>query len=307
MRSCDGFFYSEIKAFHIMKVVQFTIPVPKESTIVVQESILPHYYNHLHRHREVQIEWVKQGSGILIAGNYMQRFQAGDIYIIGANQSHIFKSDESYFDASEPRQVHSISIFFDPNVLAQNILGLPEMTGIRRFVTMLQNGYQVAQNEILLRAIQDVMHQKEGPRVAAFISLLHHFSTLKDIKPLATTNNEHRISEVEGIRMDKIFQHLVTHYKSHISLAEISEVANLTPQAFCRYFKKHTDKTFIAFLNEVRINEACKIIVSGKFDSFSHISYQTGFDNVTNFNRVFKKTTGLSPREYQRGFVEGVA
>jgi YesN/AraC family two-component response regulator len=289
-----------------MKVVQFTIPVPKESTIVVQESILPHYYNHLHRHREVQIEWVVEGSGILIAGNYMQRFESGEVYIIGANQSHIFKSDESYFNAAEPKQVHSVSIFFDPIHLSQNIFSLPEMTGIRKFVSGLHNGFQLqeGENEIIKTTIKEVMQHRESQRVAAFISLLHHFSTTKELKPLATSNSEHRISEVEGIRMDRIFQYLVGHYKSHISLAEISEIANLTPQAFCRYFKKHTDKTFVSFLNEVRINEACKIIVSGKFDGFSDVSYQTGFDNVTNFNRVFKKTVGLSPREYQKGFLE---
>jgi YesN/AraC family two-component response regulator len=287
-----------------MKVVQFTIPVSKENTIVVQEDILPYYYNHLHRHREVQIEWVVEGSGMLIAGNYMQRFEAGDVYIIGANQSHIFKNDESYFDPEQKKQVHSVSIFFNPNHFLGNILNLPEMASLKKFVDGLHNGFQIPESsaETIKRTISEVMHNKESQRVASFINLLHLFSTARNMKPLATNNSEQIISDVEGIRMDQIFQYLVTNYKNHISLTEISEVANLTPQAFCRYFKKHTDKTFVSFLNEVRVNEACKIIVSGKFDSFSDISYQTGFDNVTNFNRVFKKMMGKSPREYHRDF-----
>lgn len=287
-----------------MKVVQFTIPVSRENTIVVQEDIMPHYYNHLHRHREVQIEWVVEGSGILIAGNYMQRFEAGEVYIIGANQSHIFKNDEAYFNPEEKKQVHSVSIFFDPYPLSQNILSLPEMTNIRKFVDGLHNGFQIpeAAGEAIKKAIVEVKQNKESQRVAAFISLMHLFSITRDMKPLATNNSEQIISEVEGIRMDQIFQYLVSNYKKHISLTEISEVANLTPQAFCRYFKKHTDKTFVSFLNEVRVNEACKIILSGRFDSFSTISYETGFDNVTNFNRVFKKTIGKSPGEYYKEF-----
>jgi YesN/AraC family two-component response regulator len=287
-----------------MKVVQFTIPVSKENTIVVQEDILPYYYNHLHRHREVQIEWVVEGSGMLIAGNYMQRFEAGDVYIISANQSHIFKNDESYFDPEQKKQVHSVSIFFNPNHFLVNILNLPEMASLKKFVDGLHNGFQIPESsaETIKRTISEVMHHKESQRVASFINLLHLFSTARNMKPLATNNSEQIISDVEGIRMDQIFQYLVTNYKNHISLTEISEVANLTPQAFCRYFKKHTDKTFVSFLNEVRVNEACKIIVSGKFDSFSDISYQTGFDNVTNFNRVFKKMMGKSPREYHRDF-----
>ncbi|GGC07355.1 AraC family transcriptional regulator [Dyadobacter sediminis] len=287
-----------------MKVVQFTIPVSKENTIVVQENILPHYYNHLHRHREVQIEWVVEGSGILIAGNYMQRFEAGEVYIIGANQSHIFKNDEAYFDPEEKKQVHSVSIFFDPHQLSQNLFSLPEMAGIRKFVESLHNGFQIpaAASDAIKKIIFEVRENKDSQRVAAFITLMHLFSVTRDMKPLASSNSEQLISEVEGIRMDQIFQYLVTNYKQHISLTEISEVANLTPQAFCRYFKKHTDKTFVSFLNEVRVNEACKIILSGRFDSFSNISYQTGFDNVTNFNRVFKKTIGKSPGEYYKEF-----
>ena len=291
-----------------MKVVQFTIPVPKESTIVVQEDILPHYYNHLHRHREVQIEWVVEGSGMLLAGNYMQRFEAGDVYIIGANQSHIFKSDEVYFNPEEKKQIHSISVFFDPNHLSANILSLPEMAVIRKFVDGLHNGFQIPESssEMIKKTISGIKQNTESLRVASFITLLHQFSIINNMKPLATNNSEQIISDVEGIRMDQIFQYLVTNYKNHISLAEISGIASLTPQAFCRYFKKHTDKTFVSFLNEVRVNEACKMIVSGKFDSFSDVSYQTGFDNVTNFNRVFKKSIGKSPREYQKDFFEKI-
>lgn len=291
-----------------MKVVQFTIPVPKESTIVVQEDILPHYYNHLHRHREVQIEWVVEGSGMLLAGNYMQRFETGDVYIIGANQSHIFKSDETYFNPEEKKQIHSISVFFDPNHLSANILSLPEMAGIRKFVDGLHNGFQIPESsaEMIKKTISGIKKNSESLRVASFITLLHQFSIISNMQPLATNNSEQIISDVEGIRMDQIFQYLVTNYKKHISLAEISGIASLTPQAFCRYFKKHTDKTFVSFLNEVRVNEACKMIVSGKFDSFSDVSYQTGFDNVTNFNRVFKKSIGKSPREYQKDFLKKI-
>ncbi|HEV7382016.1 MAG TPA: AraC family transcriptional regulator, partial [Dyadobacter sp.] len=238
------------------------------------------------------------------AGNYMQRFESGDVYIIGANQSHIFKNDESYFDPEESKQIHSVSIFFNPHQLMTNILNLPEMNGIRKFVDGLHNGFQIPKEsaELIKTIIKEVMQAKDSLRVASFITLLHQFSIARGMQPLSTNNSEHIISEVEGIRMDQIFQYLVTNYKNHISLNEISEVANLTPQAFCRYFKKHTDKTFVSFLNELRVNEACKMIVSGKFDSFSEVSYQTGFDNVTNFNRVFKKTIGKSPREYHRDF-----
>jgi AraC-like DNA-binding protein len=287
-----------------MKVVQFTIPVAGDRTIVVQCNKLPHFYNHLHRHREVQIEWVVEGSGMLIAGNYMQRFESGDVYIIGANQPHIFKSDPQYFDADEKQEVFSLSIFFDPVYLSEHLFHLPEMLAIRKFVMSLHNGFQIPNFALSMvrNTIGDVVLHPGPRRIASFITLMNMCATIRELKPLATGNSEQVMSDGEGMRMDQIFQYLVTHYKSHISLNQIVEIANLTPQAFCRYFKKHTDKTFVTFLNEVRINAACKMINSSDFKSFSDVSFQNGFENVTTFNRVFKKMMGKSPREYRHDF-----
>lgn len=291
-----------------MKVIQFTVPVSGENTIIVQEDILPHYYPHLHRHREVQIEWVVDGSGILIAGNYMQPFETGDVYIIGANQSHIFKSDETYFDHLHPKEVHSISIFFDPGRLAQNLLSFPEMISIRKFIETLHSGFKIPNeyaSEVTTK-IRDIMQHPDALRVSAFIELLHLFSSKGNLIPLSQGNSDHIISEGEGIRMDQIFRYLVENYKNQVTLREISSVASMTPQAFCRYFKKHTSKTFVLFLSEIRVNEACKLIVSSKHDSIAEISYQTGFESVANFNRVFKKIVGKAPGEYLKDYKRNV-
>ena len=86
-----------------MKVVQFTIPVAKENSVIVQEERQAYFYNHLHRHNETQITWIIKGEGTLIIGNYMQTFKAGDIYIIGANQPHIFKNEPVYFEKDRMR------------------------------------------------------------------------------------------------------------------------------------------------------------------------------------------------------------
>lgn len=76
----------------------------------------------------------------------------------------------------------------------------------------------------------------------------------------------------------------------------------MTPHAFCRYFKKHTRYTFINFLNKVRINEACKMLISGMHNGIAAVAYSCGFNSITNFNRVFKSVTGKSPRVYIDGY-----
>ena len=96
------------------------------------------------------------------------------------------------------------------------------------------------------------------------------------------------------------------HYASPITLEDVAKQAHMTPQAFCRYFKKHTRHTFVSFLSEVRINEACKKLTDGAYDSIAGVAYNCGFNSITNFNRVFKSVTSRSPSEYVNSFFQNV-
>lgn len=292
-----------------MKVVQFTIPVAGEHSVIVQEDKLPHFYDHLHRHHETQITWIKQGEGTLLAGDYMKRFKAGDIYIIGANQPHLFKSDPVYFDKRRKKQVHSLTLFFNPDSLLGKVLGLPELKSVQKFVQNTTHGMQVPAQlaPSVGKAMLQVQQRKNALRLASFIELLQMLAGVKKWKLLATASSPYSITESEGLRMNDIYQYTMEHYTENIPLSSIASVAHLTPQAFCRYFKKHTRKTYISFLNEIRVTEACKKMVNGNFDSFASIAYGTGFNNVVTFNRVFKKTTGRSPREYLKEYLDKAA
>ncbi len=284
----------------MMKVIQFTIPVAKDKSIHVQEDLLPHFYEHLHRHHEIQITWVIKGEGTLIAGNYMQPFEPGDIFIIGANQPHLFKSDAVYFEKNSKQQIHSLNIFFNHRGFITSLLEFPEMRNIKKFTDLCLHGFKASEQnaKAIADAMMKVQHATSAYRLAAFIELLQLMANLKDWQYLNSESFEYAISDSEGLRMNDIYQYTMKHYTEDISLERIAAVAYLTPQSFCRYFKKHTQKTFVNFLNEVRINEACKRFMELDFDSIATIAYQTGFNNVVTFNRVFKNITGKSPREY---------
>ena len=80
-----------------MKALQFTLPVTYDKSVIVQEEQLPHFYPYLHRHNEAQLTWIQEGEGTLVAGTSMHSFSAGDIFLLGANQPHLFKSNPEYF------------------------------------------------------------------------------------------------------------------------------------------------------------------------------------------------------------------
>ncbi len=283
-----------------MKVVQFTIPVAGDSSIVVQEELLPHFYIHLHRHKEIQITWIIEGTGTLIAGNYMQPFKAGEVYLLGANQPHLFKSDPVYFDKRRKKKVQALSLFFNPVQFTQTVLSLPETKSIKRLIEQSVLGLQLQSASVkkICSEMQLVKEANQAYRLSAFLHLLQTISNLKGSRVLSSASTHYSISDSEGLRMNDVYRYTMEHYTENIKLNEIASVAHLTVQAFCRYFKKHTRKTYISFVNEIRINEACKKMTGADAASISSIAYEHGFSSAVSFNRVFKKITGVSPTKY---------
>lgn len=283
-----------------MKVIQFTVPVANQGSVVVQEDILPYFYNFLHRHVESQITYILKGKGTLIVGNYSQPFKAGDIYIIGPNQPHMFKGDARYFEEQNEKNIHAIHIFFDIDKL-DPLLSLPEFDEVKKF-WIKSKGSLMLCPKYTKKASSDILkiYNLNGlNRLFKFAGLIHFFATgTTRWKSMTTGNYEQNYSDLEGMRMNDIFHFTLDHFSQPITLSKIAAVACMTPHAFCKYFKKHTRKTYLCFLNEIRINEACKILLSGKGVSISSIAYATGFNSAIAFNRVFRKVTGKSPSEY---------
>lgn len=284
-----------------MKVLQFTIPVSHDKSVITDQVELPYHYPYLHRHKEAQITWIQQGEGTLIAGNNMHAYAPGEIYFLGANLPHLFKSNPEYFSPDNHQPVKAISIFFNPDGILASLFNLPEMKALKVFIQQYQQGFKIPDSHFdqvsqLLSAIKNAA----GPdQIIQFFQLLKSLLSLNTkLDTLSSYGDLPGITENEGIRIGNIYNYIMQNYAEAITLEDVAKAACMTPESFCRYFKKHTEHTFISFLNEVRINEACKKLTAHKFESISTIAYNCGFKSITNFNRVFKSIIGTSPREY---------
>lgn len=287
-----------------MKVLQFTVPVAHENSVIVQEDVMPYFYPHLHRHHEAQLMWIQEGEGTLLAGTAMHPFKPGDIFMLGADQPHLFKSNPEYFATDNTRQVRSLMIFFDPNNKLRPLFALPEMALLSAFIQQHSGGFRIPaeMSADISRQVLTIREAGNVDRLSQFLQLLKTLYLANDVlQPLAEAT-AHNVSESEGIRIGNIYTYLMQHYESAISLEAIAAEAHMTEQAFCRYFKKHTGQTFITFLNRLRINEACKKLTAGKFEGIATVAYTCGFNSLTNFNRAFKSVMGMSPRVYMDNY-----
>ena len=288
-----------------MKVLPFTIPVAHDKTIIVQEDNMPFFYPHLHRHPEMQLTLILKGSGTLLAGNRIHSFGPNEIFFIGANIPHVFKSDPGYFAPKSKKIIHSITLFFNTKEKLASLFELSEFRQANAFFTQHHSGFKVPQSSFvrLSRCIAGVQYSSGLDQLIKFFELLTVLTTLENMEPLAYDISPKRFSDQEGIRISNIYNYVMRHYTRDISLEEVASIAYMTPPAFCRYFKKHTCLTFISFLNKVRINEACKKLIDGSGTSVASVAYDCGFNSVPNFNRVFKSAVGKSPREYTTEFL----
>ncbi|KYP16379.1 AraC family transcriptional regulator [Flavihumibacter sp. CACIAM 22H1] len=285
-----------------MKVLQFTIPVPGEKNIIVQRDKMPYMYQHLHRHDELQLTWIIKGEGTLVVENNMHPFRSNEIYCIGANQPHVFKNNPVYYDGN--LEVETLTVFFNPSGKLQHLFDLTETKQIRQFLHKHRSGF-ILPEEITadISALMLRMEQQNNiEQVISFLELLRHCCSATQLKELASVSEMAQFSENEGIRLGNIYNFILSNYAEQLTLDDVAKQAHMTPQAFCRFFKKRTRHTFVSFLNEVRINEACKKLTEGGFDSISTIAYTCGFNSITNFNRVFKSVLGKSPSEYVESY-----
>lgn len=285
-----------------MKVLPFTILVPEDKSVISDQVTLPYFYQYLHRHEEMQITWVEKGRGTLIVGTDMHAFEDNDVFVIGANVPHLFKSNPEYFENNDELSIMACSLYFNPNGLLAPLFALPEMSRVKQFISKFAQGFKVPAQST--KAVTDAMlkvHQSASHLV--IYELVKFWDIILQIQeplePICKVSSNHKMSESEGRRLSTIINYIMDYYHQPIALENIANTACMTPQAFCRYFKKHTGQTFVNYLNEVRIHDACRQLTSSSFsEGISNIAYKTGFNSITNFNRVFKSVVGQSPRAY---------
>ncbi len=287
-----------------MNVLKFTIPVSANKNIILKNEIGPYFYQHLHRHDEMQLTWIERGEGTLVISNEMHAFSSGDIFCIGANQPHVFKSDPAYFSAKSKKSIKALTVFFNPNSQLKGLFSLAECLSISSLINKYSTGFIVPDDAGLDVAykIKSLFNCEGILQLNKFLELLDFVAHITNLKVLSQHDQLGAVSENEGLKISRIYHYILMNYGKEISLEQIAEKANMTPQAFCRYFKKRTLRTFISFLNEVRINEACQKMVKENFESISLVAYNCGFNSVTHFNRVFKGIIGKSPTEYLHNY-----
>ena len=278
-----------------MKVLPFQIPKPTKDNLIYQEDYEYVFYDKLHQHEEIQLSYIVKGSGTLIVGDTISNYKTGDVLAIGGNLPHLFKSEVSTAEKSL-----MLSLFFSKESFGRHFFDLEELKVTRLFFNQVENGFRVLSHKKGLESeFTSLKSMSNLERFTSFLRILQLMSKAKK-ESLSSYVYKKTYSIDEGKRIRDIMDYTMNHFHERITLNIISHVASMTKNAFCKYFKKRTNKTYMEFLHELRVENAVKLL-QGKSDlSIAEVAFQSGFENVSNFNRQFKKIKKDTPRNFRR-------
>lgn len=276
-----------------MKVLPFKIPKSKDVALIYQEDSGDIFYDKLHQHEEIQLCAIVKGEGSLVIGDSINEYKIGDILIIGSNLPHVFKSDTSNFETSLMK-----TLFFTKTSFGEEFFELGDFAEMQKLFKISESGGIVTSKKDVL--LELFLSLKKASNLNRFILFLKIISELlkADINPLSKFIYQKKYSDNEGKRMSNIMEFTMNNFNKEINLDTIAGISNMTPNAFCRYFKQRTNKTYFQFLIEVRIEYACRLLKN--HDALvAEVSEKSGFKNISNFNRKFKENKGVTPSGYR--------
>lgn len=277
-------------------------------TFIVKELDVPYFINTHHFHKDYEIVFVLESTGKRLVGDHVEAFSAGDLVLVGPDLPHAWFNDKEYYEGCEEFLARSVVIYLKKTWLEKEVLRLPKTGRLKKLLESALRGIKfTGASRLLIGQIASRISRAEGLQKSIdLLSILCEMSESKEYHLLASPNYLLNYNEHETARLNQVYEYVMRNFTSEITLEAAADVANMTANAFSRYFKKQTQKNFSNFVNEIRVGHACKLLQK-KDLNITQVCYESGFLSITNFNKFFKRLTGKSPLEYRKQIIQETA
>ena len=257
--------------------------------------------NHLfywHFHPEFELVYIEGASSTRHVGDHISQFTASDLVLIGSNIPHL--NFDHGVTTPYRKEVLHVKPFFKENFISK----FPELQSLDRLMELSKYGIVFSgDTKIAIGALMKELHKLSPFEFfMQTMTILKKLSHSKEFELLHTRPYVNRYSKKEQERIRQLYAFVDERYQNKISIAEVAALCHLTKPAFCRYFKKATGNTFIGFLNQYRISQAKRLLLTGK--NSSETCFECGFESLSYFNRTFKKVTGGNPSDFKKRMIK---
>jgi AraC-like DNA-binding protein len=252
-----------------------------------------------HYHVELELVLTLKSTGTRFVGDSIKKFDVGDVVLIGKNLPHMWLNDDVYFEKGNTLIAEDIVVHFKKEFLGEPFLQTNEMRHIERLLISSKYGikFNNPPNEVIDDLKKIDMLGSGFERTVLLLQILNVLATHKEFELLASEGFVNSFKKNQNESLDRTYEYVFENFAKPITLNEVAEIANMNPSSFSRFFKRINRKTFSKYLNEVRIGYACKQLIENK-NTITDICYESGYNNVSNFNRQFRNIVKMSPSAY---------
>ena len=269
----------------------------QDQTFTVTTANKPSFHFHWHDHPLTEITFFAQGQGLRFVGDHVGNYQPNQLILLGPNLPHTCVSQNQIKETNH----QAITLHFNEKQLNKTLLNAPELWPIKALFVKSSHGllfdsYATAE---IGQHMEQLIHAKGPRKIIIFLEILNKITQLSPPEVLTSQSYTWSYKANDQARIKSTLKFLSENYTQPIHLDHLADIAHMSPSAFSRFFKKQTKQTPSALINHLRVSLACKLLTQTPLPILD-ICYESGFHNVSNFNRRFKDHQGVSPREFRK-------
>ena len=281
-------------------IVREITPLTQNDCFTIFSRVKKEFNFPLHYHEEFELNLIINAKGAKrIVGDHIDLIDDLELVLVGPNLSHAWFTHQN-----TSGEIREVTIQWHKDLLDEKLLRRNQLNFIRKMFDLAAKGILFSKETVqaIYPRIVALSQESGFDSVIALINIFHDLSISRNIRTLSETGfNKDFQSNFNSRRIEKAFEYMNKNYDKQIALADIAKLVNMTEVSFSRFIKKRTGITFIDSLNEIRLGHASRILIDTT-NSVAEVSYACGFNNISNFNRLFKKKKGCTPKEFRINF-----
>jgi AraC-like DNA-binding protein len=256
-----------------------------------------------HYHHKLELTFVTEGKGRRIVGDSIEDFYPGDLIFIGAKIPHVWIAERNEFGSETARSLESVYLQFGQDILPKEMLKLPELVHVKRALELSERGVHITGDT--LNEVSSLM--LELPYIDNFARMIYFYQIMNAIGKstsnilLASAEYVARKFTSQNERITKVHEYLMSNFHEEVNLEQIAQLVHMAPGSLCRFFKSEMDMTIFDYLNKIKVDYACSLLLNREL-GVADIAYDCGFNNLSHFNKQFKKNMNSTPSQYRKQF-----
>jgi len=281
-----------------MKVSEIRLFQKPDRSFILYHETTP--FTPWHYHPEYEFVLIKKGRGIRMVGDHIDRFEENDLVFLGSDTPHEWHCDKEYYDDRNEFGGEGIVIQFTYDFLGEKFFELNENKALKNFLLRSFRGFEIygQSKKKIIPLIYKMLKMNDADQLYTLLSIFNVLSSTNELTPLSSRAFLETFWLKDNGPMQKALQYIMQNFKKQISVNDLLLVTNMSATTFYNSFKYSYRMSFKTYLLNVRIGYACRLLTDAS-KNISEIAYDSGFENLSNFNRQFKKIKGVTPSQFQ--------